>query len=1316
MNPRNVAVEAKVKIVTRSLLLRYGLAAVSVALVGEMKILLEPLLGRDSPFLLFFAAVMISAWYGGLWPGLLAAILSALITDFFFLPPYLAFSLGTESAQTHLQLAMFLVEAVLISWLTESLHASRRQADDLNRAKDDVLDRERLAHAAVGAAEQRYRDLVNGLDAIVWEAEPETLRFTFVSQRAEAILGYPVERWLTQPDFWVQLIHPDDRERILQQRVNADGRDHDLEYQALAADGRIVWLRDLAYIVPDDSGRVRHLRGLMIDITERKRAEETSALLATIVESSQDAIIGQSLDGTIVSWNEGAQRIFGYTAGEVIGRPFLVLAPPHRTDEMPRILGAVMLGERIKHFETERRRKDGKHIHVSISVSPIKNPAGRIIGVSNIARDITERKQAEEALRKWEQIFTHAGWAVAIINPADNRFQAVNPAFARMHGYTVEELVGKPLADTLAPECRDASAEHGHLADEKGDHIYESIHLHKDGPYVPVLTHVSAFKDRGGSVLYRAATFQDLTERKIAVRRLNIRHVVTLKLAEAGTVQEAARGLLQALCEGLDWKLGIFWSIDRNTQVLRLVDVWHMPAVSAPEFEKLSRQMTFPPGTGLPGRVWASGEPAWIVDVAKDPNFPRAAVATAEGLHAAFGFPIVLGNEVLGVVEFFSSAILEPDRDLLNMLAVLGSQIGQFLERKRIEEAVRESEARKSAILASALDAIITMDGAGKVLEFNPAAEQTFGYTRDEAVGQDLAELMVPPRLRAAHRQGLVHYLDAGEGVLLGRRVEMPAVRKDGSEFAIELSITPITTARGPIFTAFLRDITYRKEVEKALRQSEARFRQLADAMPQIVWAARPDGYLDYYNRRWYEFTGFPEGQEGVESWRPILHPDDIQPWFDRWYGAVRSGEPYEIEHRFRDHQTGDYRWFLGRALPVRDEAGHIVRWYGTCTDIDDQKRAQEALQEADRRKDEFLAMLAHELRNPLAPIRNALHIMGMHQLDDPELADARAVVERQVQQLAGMVDDLLDVFQITLHKITLRKELLDLAQLIKLTVEDYRRALEDTGRTVTLEAPAEPVWVLGDSTRLAQVLSNLLLNASKFTNPGDEVAVRVAPDDKGQRAIVMVRDTGVGIAPDVLPHVFEIFTQANQGLARGQGGLGIGLSLVKGLVELHGGNVQASSGGPGCGTELSFWLPLSKKAPVPTKALPPPAVPAQQLRILIVEDNQDTAKTLRVLLKRYGHEVTLAHAGTTGVETAKRWHPDVVLCDLGLPEMDGYGVARTLRNDPDTASTRLIAVSGYGQEEDRKRSEEAGFDLHLTKPVDPAELQRLLAVLKVGR
>ncbi|MFL6293311.1 MAG: MEDS domain-containing protein [Thermoanaerobaculia bacterium] len=370
------------------------------------------------------------------------------------------------------------------------------------------------------------------------------------------------------------------------------------------------------------------------------------------------------------------------------------------------------------------------------------------------------------------------------------------------------------------------------------------------------------------------------------------------------------------------------------------------------------------------------------------------------------------------------------------------------------------------------------------------------------------------------------------------------------------------------------------------------------------------------------------------------------------------------------------------------------------------------ALERADRAKEELLAMLAHELRNPLGTISNAIQVLRLKGEGDETWHRAIDAAERQVLHQTLLVDDLLEASRVTRGEVELHCESLDLAELVRETVEGYRETLLHAGLALDLELPAGPLPVQGDRLRLSQALANLLHNATKFTPPGGRVAVRAHLADP-RRIELSVRDSGQGIAPEVLPHVFEVFAQGDRSLDRARGGLGVGLAVVKGLVEMHGGEVRAASAGLGQGSEITLLLPLDQGASLaaPQEEIPvvAQAPQASHRRILVVEDNEDAAATLRDFLELSGHEVELASSGSDGVQAAHEFHPEVVLCDLGLPGMDGYEVAAALRSDPETASAKLIAVTGYGREEDRRKSKEAGFDLHLTKPVDPVQLRRLL-------
>lgn len=374
-------------------------------------------------------------------------------------------------------------------------------------------------------------------------------------------------------------------------------------------------------------------------------------------------------------------------------------------------------------------------------------------------------------------------------------------------------------------------------------------------------------------------------------------------------------------------------------------------------------------------------------------------------------------------------------------------------------------------------------------------------------------------------------------------------------------------------------------------------------------------------------------------------------------------------------------------------------------------ERITSALALANRTKDNFLAMLGHELRNPLGPIRNALEVWRMTEAEtaDPSIGQMRQIIDRQVAHMSRIIDDLLDVSRISRGKIVLRQSVLDLVKLAECAVNDLRGDLECSGLTLKFEAPDKPVWVQADGTRMAQTLTNLLTNACKFTDRGGTVAVRVTAD--GDQAQIAVRDTGIGMTPEMLARVFEPFTQADQSLDRTRGGLGLGLSLVRGLMDLHGGDVTVASEGLGKGCEFTLSLPLTSRSAMTPHTAPARSAP-RALRILVIDDGHDTVITMRALLQKLGHEVAIAHDGEQGLEIAGQFHPEVVFSDIGLPGIDGYTVASRLREDARFTDTRLVAVTGYGQREDQQHAHDAGFDEHLTKPVAFSDLQRLLAAL----
>ena len=398
---------------------------------------------------------------------------------------------------------------------------------------------------------------------------------------------------------------------------------------------------------------------------------------------------------------------------------------------------------------------------------------------------------------------------------------------------------------------------------------------------------------------------------------------------------------------------------------------------------------------------------------------------------------------------------------------------------------------------------------------------------------------------------------------------------------------------------------------------------------------------------------------------------------------------------------------------PIRDSSGTVIGASKVARDITERKQAELALRDVDRRKDEFLAILAHELRNPLAPIRNSLHILRLTSQHDPVGERVGDMMDRQVSHMVRLVDDLLEVSRITRGKIALRKERVDLAAVVKNSVETSRPLIEAVEHHLMLAFPPEPLIVDGDPVRLAQVFANLLNNSAKYTDAGGEIRITAHSEDGW--AVVSVRDTGAGIPREMLPSVFELFTQIDRHADRAQGGLGIGLTLVKSLVEMHGGTVQANSAGLGKGSEFVVRLPLVpdrhtadfSAAPEISSSLLKPR------RVLVVDDNRDAAESMGILLKLLGADVHVAYGGAEALEALPAYRPDVVILDIGMPGMDGYEVARRIRQQPEFQKVTLIALTGWGQDEDRRRSHTAGFDYHLIKPADIDALQALLALVE---
>jgi PAS domain S-box-containing protein len=632
-------------------------------------------------------------------------------------------------------------------------------------------------------------------------------------------------------------------------------------------------------------------------------------------------------------------------------------------------------------------------------------------------------------------------------------------------------------------------------------------------------------------------------------------------------------------------------------------------------------------------------------------------------------------------------------------------------ERRRAELALQESEERYRSLFSNmsegfALHEVITDDEGRpcdyRFLEVNPAFERLTGLRRAELTGRRVLEVLPGTERHWIDRfgqvalTGLPSHLEAFSGAL-DRWYEAFAYCPAPRQFAVVFS-----------------DVTARKQSEEALRRSREDLDR-AQAVGSIgSWRLDVGRNVLSWSDQNYRIFGVPQGTPlTYEVFLDLAHPDDREYVDSRWKAALR-GEPYDIEHRIV--AEGKVKWVREKAYLELDAQNRLQGGFGITQDITDRKAMENELREAnvrlaeaDRHKSEFLAVLSHELRNPLAPITNSLYVLDHARPGGEQELRAKEVIGRQVAQLSGLVDDLLDLTRISRGKIHLQTERLELYELVSRAVEDSRSIFEAAEVSLVLaKAPVEGrVLVVADRTRVVQVVGNLLHNSAKFTGRGGHTWVSVGVE--GREAVVRVADDGVGVQDENLARVFEPFMQVEQTLARSQGGLGLGLALVKGLVELHGGSVSVRSGGPGSGAEFLVRLPRAAEEVTGPAARGGDLASARR-RVLIIEDNADAGESLREVLELCHHEVFLAADGPTGVRLAREHRPDVVLCDIGLPEMDGFEVARALRADAQLKETFLVALSGYALPEDLLRATQAGFDRHLAKPPDLAELERVLA------
>ena len=918
----------------------------------------------------------------------------------------------------------------------------RRSSAALQDAKSLLMARDRAEEDLRTQSEWLRVTIASIGDAVI--STDVQGKVTFMNAAAENLTGWSQAEAAGRPLLDVfHIIHERTRQpaenpaaRALREGIVVGLANHTV---LICRDGTERPIDDSAAPIRGDSGDPIGAVLVFRDVTERRRADEARAQLAAIVESSQDAIISKTTKGIIRSWNAAAERLFGYTAEEAIGQPITLIIPADRQGEEHLIIERVLRGERVDHFETVRVNKEGRLLNLSLSVSPLCDSDGHVIGASKIARDITAQKQAEQERRRLQQeveeersrlaeVFHRAPSFLAVLRGPEHVFELANERYYELIGQ--RDILGKPVREAL-PEIEG-----------------------------------------------------------------------------------------QGFLELLD---GVYQS----------------------------------------GEAFVATEMTVIVQ--RDPQQPPEQRS----------------------VEF----VYQPLRDADGSVSGILAQGIDLTDRKRAQDSLArvtaESERRRrlyETILSSTPDFVYVFSLDHRVLYANDALLTMWGRDLEDTVGKTFVEV-------------------------------------------------------------------------------------------------------------------------GYDPWHAEMHSREIDE-VRATKRPVRGEIPFDGTHGRRIY---DYIF-----VPVLGADGEVEAVAGTTRDVTQRRQMEDVLRETDRNKDEFIALLAHELRNPLAPLRNGLEVMRLADGDESVIAQVRGIMERQLTHMVRLIDDLLDISRLSQNKMELRFSRVLLSDIVTSAVETARSTIEAAGHELSILLPPEPVYLDADLTRLAQVFNNLLSNSAKYTENGGRI--RLSAQRQGEQIVVSVQDTGIGIPADALPSVFDMFAQVDRSVERSTGGLGIGLALVKGLVEKHGGTVTAASEGQGKGSTFTVTLPAiaSQVEPLVVSSAeedPPAAGPKR--RVLVVDDSPDSIESMSMMLKLAGNEVASARDGLAAVEAAARFRPDVILMDVGMPKLNGHDATRRIRQQEDGSRPIIIALTGWGQQEDRALSKAAGCDGHLVKPVKLPNLEALLSDLE---
>jgi PAS domain S-box-containing protein len=1078
-------------------------------------------------------------------------------------------------------------------------------------------------------------------------------------------------------------------------RLN-DAESHEVDKHGLAK----YFLNNLVGIV--ENGLLVRAWGSQRDISDRKQAQEalqeTNQTLQALIQASPLAIITLNTDGNLKMWSPAAERIFGWTEQEVLDRP-VPFVPEDKQEEFQRLHQVKLQGNSLTGLEVRRQKKDGSPIDIALWAAPLKDSKGNIYSTMAVIADITERKRTQEALRESEERFrrlVESNIFGAAFGNFSGEIHYANDYFLKMVGYEREELMQGKLGWTqmTPPEFLHLDARAAEELKTYGVATpFEKEYIRKDGTRVPILIGGALLKEPYDQQQEVAVFYVDLTERKQAESALRESEERFRKFFE-----EAPIGISVI---GLD---GRFLKVNKTyCQMLGYL-------------EQELHQLTFA----------AITHPE---DVDKDLSYTEQLFKGEIGSYQIEKRYIKKNGEILWV-NLTATAIFDQDGNVRYGLGM----VEDISDRKRTQEELQDTNQTLQALIQSCPLAITVFSlDDGKVKMWNPAAEKIFGWSEQEALGRFL-----PSIPEDKQDEFLANLASIKQGKALTGR-ETRRQKKDGTPIDISVWAAPLHDAKGNISCmSIVADISDRKQAEETLRQSEERLRLALDAGKAGIWDWDIPNNQVTWSERIYEFHGLVPGTFGgkVEDFAALIHPEEQERVSAAIQKAIEEKTPYQIEFRILQ-PSGAVRWISTKGRVIYDATGVPVRMLGATIDITERKAAEEErellltreqaaraeAEAANRMKDEFLATLSHELRTPLNAMLGWTQMLRTRKLDEAKAARALETIDRNAKSLSQLIEDVLDVSRIITGKLHLNVRPVELVPVIEAAIETVLPAAN--AKDIGIEARLDPSsgTVLGDANRLQQVVWNLLSNAVKFTPKGGRVEVRLELIDSHVQ--IRVSDTGQGISPEFLPYVFERFRQADSTTTRSHGGLGLGLAIVRHLVELQGGTVHVESAGIGQGATFIVNLPIRAVRPAtsePELVQPmlrneaPTLSPAilNGLRVLVVDDEADARELLTTLLGQYGAEVIAVATASEALETLQRLKPNVLVSDIGMPGEDGYALIRKVRllDAEQGRQIPAVALTAYARAEDRINALGAGFQLHIPKPVNPEELAAVVANL----